>query len=295
MTDILLEAPQPSGRARGWRDLLRTALGFGRTRVGIGILLVVAAAVLVGPLVAPHSETGFVGPPYSGPSHGSLAGTDNLGRDVLSRFLDGGRTVLLLALAATLIGVASGTLLGLLAAYSLRVADEVLMRAMDLILAFPAVVLVLMFIAIAGPAQWLLALTVGVSHTPQVARVVRAAAVQVGEADFVRYAEALGVPRLRILLTEILPNIVAPLTVEFGLRLTYSIGLVAGLAYLGFGLRPPAADWGLMIQENQPGITVAPWAVLLPVLAIALLTVGSNLVTDGLGRAVAGVGRRVEG
>jgi len=94
---------------------------------------------------------------------------------------------------------------------------------------------------------------------------------------------------------EILPNVVAPLTVEFGLRLTYSIGLVAGLAYLGFGLRPPAADWGLMNQENQPGITVAPWAVLLPVLAIALLTVGSNLVTDGFGRAVAGVGRQVEG
>jgi peptide/nickel transport system permease protein len=123
---------------------------------------------------------------------------------------------------------------------------------------------------------------------------MRSATVQVAESDFVRYAEALGVSRFRILFSEILPNVVAPLTVEFGLRLTYSIGIVASLDYLGFGLQPPAADWGLMVHENQLGITVAPLPVLLPVIAIALITVGTNLLTDGFGRAVAGLDRKVD-
>ena len=281
-------------QAHRWRDLVRHTLRFGRTRAGLGIVLLVVSLAAFGPLVAPHSETAFVGAPYGEPSRGALLGTDYLGRDLLSRFLAGGRSVLLLALVATLVGVVSGTALGLIAGYSLRVADEVIMRAMDLILAFPAIVLVLLFVSIVGPAAWLLALTVGVSHTPQVARVMRSATVQVAESDFVRYAEALGVSRFRILFSEILPNVVAPLTVEFGLRLTYSIGIIASLDYLGFGVQPPAADWGLMVHENQLGLTVAPLPVLLPVMAIALITVGTNLVTDGFGRAIAGLDRKVE-
>ena len=284
-----------AAQAPRWADLLLHTLRFGRTRAGLAIVLLVVAVAVFGPLVAPHSETAFLGIPFSPGSRALPFGTDYLGRDVLSRFLAGGRSILLLALVATVIGVVSGTALGLIAGYSLRVADELIMRVMDLILAFPAIILVLLFISVVGPALWLLALTVGVSYTPQVARVMRSAAVQVAESDFVRYAEALGVSRFRILFSEILPNVVAPLTVEFGLRLTFSIGLVASLDYLGFGLQPPAADWGLMIHENQPGLTIAPWPVLLPVLAIALITIGTNLVTDGFGRAVARLDRNVEG
>ena len=129
---------------------------------------------------------------------------------------------------------------------------------------------------------------------PQTARVIRAAVVQVRDLDFVKYAEAIGVPRRRILAQQILPNVVAPLMVEFGLRLTFAIGLIASLDYLGLGVQPPAADWGLMIQENQSGLAVTPWPIVVPIVAIALLTVGTNLVTDGIARSVSGVDRKLE-
>jgi peptide/nickel transport system permease protein len=135
---------------------------------------------------------------------------------------------------------------------------------------------------------------VGVSHTPQTARVMRAAVVQVRDLDFIKYAEAVGLSRGRILRSQVLPNVVAPLTVEFGLRLTFSIGLIASLDYLGLGVQPPQPDWGLMIEENQSGLSVSPWPVLIAVAAIAVLTIGTNLVTDGVARSAAGIDRRLE-
>ena len=131
----------------------------------------------------------------------------------------------------------------------------------------------------------------GLSHAPRVARVTRGAALEVVERDFVKSAEALGETRWSILVGELLPNISSPLLVEFGLRLTYSIGLVAAVSFLGFGLQPPAADWGLMINENRVGLTIQPWPVVLPVIAVGLLTVGTNLITDGIARAAIGIGR----
>ena len=201
---------------------------------------------------------------------------------------------MILAVCGTVLGVGSGTIVGLVAGYSRRLADEVLMRIMDLLLAFPSLVFALLLITALGPHDWLLVVAVGITFMPNSARVVRAATSQVVDSDFVRYAEGTGVPRRRILLQDILPNIAAPLTVEFGLRLTYAIGMIAGLDYLGLGVQPPAPDWGLMIQENQTGLTVSPLAVLLPIMAIAALTVGVNLVTDGIGHAAAGADRRVD-
>jgi peptide/nickel transport system permease protein len=165
---------------------------------------------------------------------------------------------------------------------------------MDLLLAFPPIVLALLFVSVIGPASWLIVLVVGVSQMPQSARVIRAAVVQVRDLDFVKYAEAIGVPRSKILRRQIFPNVVAPVMVEFGLRLTFAIGLIASLDYLGLGVQPPASDWGLMIQENQSGLGVTPWPVVVPIIAIALLTIGTNLVTDGVARSVAGVDRRLE-
>ena len=155
--------------------------------------------------------------------------------------------------------------------------------------------LTLLFVSILGPRLWLIVLMVGISHAPRIARVTRAATLEVAHRDFVRAAEALGVSRSRVLRVEILPNITSPLLVEFGLRLTYSIGIIAGLSFLGFGLQPPAADWGLMINENRIGITVQPWAVFVPVFMIAVLTIATNLIADGYGRALVGIERDTSG
>jgi peptide/nickel transport system permease protein len=271
---------------------LADALRLWRTRIGLAIVAVIVLVALVGPLVAPYSPTEFVGIPNSGPSADATFGTDALGRDVLSRFLHGGRTVLWLAAASTLLGIAVGVVVGLVAAYSRNWLDDVLMRGNDVLLAFPQIIFVLLAVSAIGPKLWLIVLTVGMTHAPRVARVIRGAALEVVERDFVKSAEAVGEKRRRIVFAELLPNVTSPLLVEVGLRMTYSIGLVAGISFLGFGLQPPDADWGLMINENRLSITVQPWAVLLPVVAIGLLTIGTNLVTDGLSRALAGIDRR---
>jgi peptide/nickel transport system permease protein len=274
-----------------WLDILLRATRMTRTRIGLGIVGLIILIALFGPLIAPHSPTEFVAAPNSKPSGTALFGADALGRDVWSRFLHGGITVLWLAAAATTFGVVLGTVVGLVAAYSRGWLDDVLMRGNDVLLAFPQIVFVLLAVAALGPKLWLIVLTVGLTHAPRVARVMRGAALEVVERDFVKAAEAVGEKRGRIVFGELLPNVTSPLLVEIGLRMTYSIGLVAAISFLGFGLQPPTADWGLMINENRLAINVQPWGVLLPVAAIGLLTVGTNLVTDGIARAAIGLDR----
>jgi peptide/nickel transport system permease protein len=280
----LVQSKRPTGVILG-------ALGLGRTRIGLGLVLIIAAIAIFGPLIAPHGPADFIGLPNTGPTGAARFGTDHLGQDVWSRFLDGGREILLLATAATLLGLAIGTSLGLLAAYSKGALDDVLMRSMDVILAFPSIMLALVAIATLGASGWLIILAVGLTNVPRVARVTRAAAQPIVERDFVAAAEAIGVPRWRILFGEILPNVLSPLMVEASLRLTYSIGLIAGLAFLGFTPNPNGADWGLMIQENQIALVVQPWGVVLPIIAVALLTMGTGMVGDGIARAAAGIDR----
>jgi peptide/nickel transport system permease protein len=271
--------------------LLRRAWRQTRTKVGVVLVLLLVAIATIGPFVAPHSPSEFVGAPYAHPSSTALLGTDSLGRDVFSRFLWGGRSVLGLALAATALGLALGVTIGLVAAYGQAMADDILMRAMDVILAFPSLVLALVAVATVGPQLWLLVLVVGITTAPRVARVTRGSSIEIVQRDFVAAAEAMGESRRKILLGEILPNVASPLLVEASLRLTYSVGLIAALSFLGFGVQPPAADWGLMINENRQGLTVQPWGVIAPVLAIALLTIGTSLIGDGVARASAGIER----
>jgi peptide/nickel transport system permease protein len=284
-------APAAVLQRRPWLGILRNALRLTRTRIGVGMVSVVVAIAVFGPLVAPHSPTEFVAAPNSGPTSTAVFGADALGRDVLSRFLHGGLTVLWLSAAATLLGIVVGVIVGLVAAYARNWLDDVLMRGNDVVLAFPQIVLVLLAVSAIGPKLWLIVVTVGITHAPRVARVMRGAGQEVVERDFVKAAEAVGEKRGRIVFGELLPNVTSPLLVEIGLRMTYSIGLVAAISFLGFGLQPPTADWGLMINENRLSITVQPWSVLLPVLAIGLLTVGTNLVTDGIARAAIGIDR----
>jgi peptide/nickel transport system permease protein len=270
---------------------LRRSLQLTRTRIGLAILALVVGVAVFGPLFAPHSATEFVGAPFSRSTSTAPLGTDYLGRDVLSRFLDGGREILLVGILGTILAVGAGTLLGLLTGYSPRIVDEGLMRLVDLLISFPGLVLALLVITVIGAHAWVLVLVVGLTFMPYTARIVRSSTISVRQSDFIRYAEGTGMSLRRILTGEILANIVAPLTVEFGLRLTQSIGVIAGLDFLGLGVAPPNPDWGLMTQENQSGLVTAPLSVLLPIAAIVALTVGANLVTDGIGNAAAGVDR----
>jgi peptide/nickel transport system permease protein len=286
-------------RVRRWRRrpivlLVRRAWRLGRTRFGVTLVLLLLGTALIGPLFAPHDPTAFAGVPNAHPSGNALLGTDYLGRDVLSRFLWGGRSILGLSAAATAIGLFLGITIGLTAAYARSLLDDVLMRAMDVILAFPSIVLALVAVATVGPKLWLIVLVVGLTTMPRVARVTRGASLELVERDYVQAAEAMGESRLKILVGELLPNITGPLMVEASLRLTYATGLIAGMSFLGFGLQPPRADWGLMINENRLALTVQPWGVVMPVIAIALLTIGTSLIGDGVSRASAGIDRSVE-
>jgi peptide/nickel transport system permease protein len=245
----------------------------------------VIAIAAIGPFVAPHSPLQFVGLPFQPPAAGLPLGTDSLGRDVLSRIMAGGYTILTLAALATILGVLTGALLGILAGYLKGLLDEAVMRLLDVAMAFPQIILALLFVSILGPRPWLIVLMVAAIHAPQVARVARAASLRVADADFVRFAEMTAASGWKIMTREILPNIIDPLVVEMGLRFTYSIALIAGLSFLGLGPQPPAPDWGLMINENRIGMAQNPWPVVAPVLLIGLLTIGMNLFTDALARA----------
>lgn len=264
---------------------------FGTGSVGLLLVLAVVGIAVLGPFVTPHSPTAFIAATFAQPSPKLPLGSDVLGRDTLARVLDGGYRILGLALIATLLGVVSGALLGIWSGYAMGIVDEVIMRSADVIMAFPQTILVLLFVSIIGPNLWLLTLMVGVIHMPQVARVARAATLRVAGEDFILYAESVGTPSWTIVVREIFPNITSPLLVEFGLRLAYSVTLIAGLSFLGVGAQPPSADWGLMINENRIGLMTTPFPVLVPILLIALVTIGMNLLTDAAARAML-AGRR---
>ena len=283
-------ATAPARAARRRSPALSRALRMGRTRLGIAITAIVVFGALLGPLLAPHDPAAFAGAPLASPSGGLPLGTDYLGHDVLSRLLWGGRSVVWMAFAAATLGVAAGAAVGMLAGFSGPRLDDGLMRFMDIILAFPQIVLVLVFVSMLGSNLALIVALVALSWVPQVARVARGVTADVVHREYVQAAEAIGLPRRRILVREILPNVATPLMVEYGLRLTWSIAVVAAVSFLGFGIQPPNADWGLMINENRAGITLQPWAVIAPALCIALFAIGTNFVTEGISRAVAGVG-----
>lgn len=250
---------------------------------GVILLLTLVGYFFAEPLTG-YSTTEFIGLPFSdtGPF-----GTDNLGRSVLSRFIAGGLVLLVTAFLATLLGMIVGTIIGMIAGYAGGATDSVLMRLNDVILAFPQLIFAMLAIVIFGPSATVLVLVIGLTHAPRIARVARAATLDVTNEDYIRAAQMYSVPHWKILGQEILPNITGPLAVEAGLRLTYSIGSIASLSFLGLGIQPPTADWGLMINENRIALSIQPWGVLLPVIAIAFLTIGTNLLADATARATA--------
>ena len=281
-------------RRHQWLASAGAAVRTRRGATGLALAGFVVAVAVLGPLVAPDSPSALQTFPFGKPSGRFPLGADFLGRDVLSRVLEGGWLLLLMAVCATALGIAAGAAAGISAAYLRGRADGLIMRTVNVILAFPQLVFALLLLSILGPKIWLIVLAVGLTHAPAVARVLRSATLDISERDFVKVAELQGMRPASVMAREILPSLSTPLMVEAGLRLTYSIIIMAGLAFLGFGQPPPAPSWGTMINENRAGLALNPWAVIVPALLIALLTIGTNLLTDAIGRAALGVDRRPE-
>jgi peptide/nickel transport system permease protein len=256
--------------------VMRTPAG----AVGCLVLAFVLAVALIGPLVAPHDIATPIGAPGQTPSGKAPLGTDFLGRDVLSRLLNGGRSVIWMGGAATALSYLIGVAIGLTAGYSRSIIDPLLMRGVDVLLAFPALLVLLLLVGGIGQHIWVLIIGVALVQLPGIARIVRTATLETATRGYVEAAEARGESSLALVLREILPNISPIILADFGIRFGYSIILIASINYLGLGLSPPAADWGLMMSENQQFIAVNVWAVLAPAIMLALLTIGVNLVAD---------------
>ena len=254
--------------------------------VGFTILVFVFAVAILGPTFAPHGIATPIGAPGQTPSSAAPLGTDYLGRDVLSRLLNGGRSVIWIAGVATLLAYLIGIAIGLAAGYIRSIVDPLLMRGVDVLLAFPALLVLLLLVGGLGPHVGVLIVGVALVQLPGIARIVRTATLEMSTRGFVEAAEARGESTPSLLTREILPNIAPIILADFGIRFGYSIILIASVNYLGLGLAPPAADWGLMMSENQQFIAVNVWAVLAPAIMLALLTIGVNLVADAYVRTL---------
>jgi peptide/nickel transport system permease protein len=223
-----------------------------------------------------------VGSPAEGISSSHWLGTDLLGRDVLSRFLSGGRSVLILPLVAVGIAVVVAAVIGLLAGYLGGAVDTVVTRVIDVLLAIPTFLVVLVIIAGFGTGNAVVVLAVAAVYVPSIARVLRGATQAVRPREFVLAARARGDSVLWIAFREILPNNAATVMVEVALRLTFAIMFIASLSFLGVGVQPPSSNWGVLVGENRSLLYQQPYAVVVPALAIGLLAIAVNLIADAL-------------
>jgi len=282
-------------RSTGIRRVLREALSTVRGKVGAVLAIVVLAIACAGPFVPGQDPLALVDTPFAAPGGPAGAlGADVLGRSVLARTLHGGYQLLILAIVATAAAVLLGAFLGVSAAYRRGKYEAVVMRGVDVVLALPQLIFVLLLVSVAGAGMWLVLVAVALSQAPQVARVVHGAAQDVCERDFVKAVALWGVPPRKVISRQVLPNLVTPLMVETGLRLSYSIIVIAGINFLGFGVTPPDPNWGVMINENRIGLGLNPWAVVAPAIILAVLSVGTNTFTDAVARANLGEARAEE-
>ena len=265
------------------RDMYR---GFLAAPLSAKLGLVTIAAylfvALFAPVVAPYSETEILGGAYELWSEKYPLGTDNLGRDMLSRLIFGARNTIGIALAAVVIAFAIGGVTGMLSAILGGWYDTIISRIVDILMAIPGLVFALLILTILGTSMTTLVLVIAVLDSTRVYRITRAAAMNVAVMDFVEVARLRGEGLWWVIRKEILPNIMAPLLAEFGLRFCFVFLFIAALSFLGLGIQPPTADWGSMVRDNATLINYDDITPLLPAVAIAVLTVAVNFVVDWL-------------
>jgi peptide/nickel transport system permease protein len=269
----------PSAPARRRLPLALSPLGL----LGLALTVLCLLMALVGPSLSPHEASAIVDQDVFGPISSRFPlGTDYLGRDMLSRILHGARYTVALALAATLLASLTGTMLGLFAATAGGLVDATLSRALDALISIPSKMFALMMVASFGSSVPLLIVTAALGFMPGSYRIARALAVNVQAMDFVQAARARGEGMAYIMCVEILPNMIRPVLADFGLRFVFVVLLLSGLSFLSLGVQPPDADWGSLVRENIAGLSEGAPAVLMPALAIALLTIGVNLLIDNV-------------
>lgn len=260
-----------------------------------GAFLVLAWIVIAifAPLIAPYNPDHIDFSDFqAAPSAQHLFGTDDHGRDVLSRVIVGSRSVLLLAGISTLASLICGTIIALVAGYYGGIVDEVLMRVADAAMALPAILLALLILAMTGPGDLGIFACTVIVFSPLVARVVRSAVLPLVDREFIAAARLRGERGPAIMLRELLPNLLGVLAVEGAIRLGYAIFLIASLGFLGVGVQPPTPDWGVMVSEAQQYASVSPWMVIFPALAISSLVIGVNLFSDGIKQLITALEQR---
>lgn len=259
--------------------------GYPATVIGTALVLLFLIIAILGPLIAPYSYSDQnLSEKLQPPSKNHIFGTDQFGRDIFSRIIFGTRDVFLTAGSATLLAVLLGMTLGLFSGYKGGYMDEIIMRAMDVILSIPPLLLAMVILFSLGPSRVNVILVVGFLYTPIVARVVRSTVLEVKILQFVEAARLRGESSFYILFKEILPNVLPHLTVEASMRFSYAIFLVASLGFLGLGVQPPSPDWGLMVGDARTWFYQASWVLYFPAGVISLLVVGVGFMSDGLRR-----------
>jgi peptide/nickel transport system permease protein len=251
--------------------------------IGLVIVVTYLLLALLGEWVAPYAYTEqHLSDALQPPSVRYWFGTDQFGRDILSRVIVGSRSMITLALGATALALVLGAGTGVVAAYFGGWVDELLMRVADVMLAFPALLLALLILSTLGSAMIYLILCIGIVFAPAIARVIRSVVLELRTREFVEAARMIGSSHRRIMQREILPNLLSTLLVEAAIFFGYAILVGAGLGFLGMGVQPPSPDWGLQVNDGRNFLLTAPWVVLFPAIAISSLVIGVNLLADGL-------------
>ena len=250
--------------------------------IGVVIILFWIFIAIAAPIISPYSPTDIQGAKLESPSRERWLGTDNIGRDVLSRLFWGTRVVVLLAPASVLFGLMIGAPLGLISGYVGGAVDLLIMRVTDILMSFPTLLIYILIITSIGPSALIVVISVAIGNVPTVTRIVRSLALDERTKDYVNAARLRGERRGYILLREILPNVSGPLIVDTTIRIGYAIMAIGSLGFLGLGIPPPTPDWGGMINEGRPWIFLMPWVVLAPAAALSSVVIALNLVADGI-------------